>query len=124
LPTADVLAVESTAIAGTPLYLSPEALQGATPDPRVDLWALAVVVLEAIAGTYPFQARDPVEVVRRLRRGGKPDWSQWRALVTPEVAELFDRALSPHVEQRPQSAAAFAVQLRAVQSRLRAEGAA
>jgi hypothetical protein len=124
LPTADVLAVESTAIAGTPLYLSPEALQGATPDPRVDLWALAVVVLEAIAGTYPFRARDPVDVVRRLRRGGKPDWSQWRALVTPEVAELFDRALSPDVEQRPQSAAAFAVQLRAVQSRLRAEGAA
>jgi len=41
-------------LAGTPAYLAPEVLAGAAPSPAVDLWALAVVIVEAISGGNPF----------------------------------------------------------------------
>jgi eukaryotic-like serine/threonine-protein kinase len=37
-------------ILGTPRYLAPEALAGAPPDPRMDLFALGVVLREMVAG--------------------------------------------------------------------------
>lgn len=42
---------------GTLAYLPPEAADGAVASPALDLWALAVVVLECLTGTNPF-ARD------------------------------------------------------------------
>src|SRR5262249_38886888 len=41
-------------IAGTPHYLSPEVLQGATADTRSDLWAFGVVLYQALTGRLPF----------------------------------------------------------------------
>lgn len=47
-------------ITGTPAYLPPEAFSGSPPDVSWDLWALAVVMLEAATGHNPFlgSARD------------------------------------------------------------------
>lgn len=39
---------------GTPLYLSPELLQGARYDEKVDLWAVGVLAYELYFGTSPF----------------------------------------------------------------------
>jgi serine/threonine-protein kinase len=38
-------------VVGTPAYLAPEVLRGATADPRADLYALAVVLQELVAPT-------------------------------------------------------------------------
>ena len=45
-------------LVGTPLYLAPEALAGSVPQPSFDLWGLALVLYEAIAGRHPFAADD------------------------------------------------------------------
>lgn len=37
--------------AGTPLYTSPEQIEGALPDRRSDLYALGLVIVEALTGT-------------------------------------------------------------------------
>ena len=41
---------------GTPLYQPPEALLEQLSSPAGDLWALGVVLLEALTGTHPFTA--------------------------------------------------------------------
>ncbi len=40
-------------LAGTPLYLSPEAIKGLKPSPLNDLWALAITLFESLAGAHP-----------------------------------------------------------------------
>jgi serine/threonine protein kinase len=78
--------------AGTPAYLPPEAFNGAVPDASFDVWALAVVLFESMAGRRPFStgaaSSRPVE------------WTP-----SPDLTRFFDRALSPSIERRFRTAA-------------------
>ncbi len=51
-------ATATGAVIGTPAYLSPEALAGADPDPRMDLYALGAVLYQCVTGALPVGALD------------------------------------------------------------------
>lgn len=99
------LRIGDLTLAGTPLYLPPEALAGAAPSPAFDLWALALVLFEAIAGRHPFAAGTVSGVLDNIRRGGTLDLSRFRADCPPAVAAAFRRLLAPDAAQRCPSAA-------------------
>jgi eukaryotic-like serine/threonine-protein kinase len=46
------------ALAGTPLYLSPEVLAGEAATPRSDIYSLGVLLFHLLTGTYPYTAAD------------------------------------------------------------------
>ncbi len=77
------IAQKSTASAMTPAYASCELLEGQGADPRDDLYALACLSYELLAGRHPFQrrrstaARD-LELVAQRPRGLTR--TQWRIL--------------------------------------------
>jgi hypothetical protein len=51
---------------GTAPYMAPEALRGADPDARVDVYALGIMLWEMIAGhPFPDAMRDTQEMIRR-----------------------------------------------------------
>ncbi|MFZ5475442.1 MAG: serine/threonine-protein kinase [Myxococcota bacterium] len=57
-------------VAGTPAFMSPEAIAGASPDPRMDVFSLGAVVYQAVSGRLPVGAFAPLDgpldrVVRR-----------------------------------------------------------
>lgn len=67
----------------TPAYASCELLEGRPPDPRDDIYALACLSYELLAGTHPFQRRRSTEardygIVPRRPPGLSR--KQWRAL--------------------------------------------
>ena len=68
---------------GTPAYASCEQLEGRRADPRDDLYALACICYELLAGTHPFGSR-PATLARDYRVSlARPDaltGRQWRAL--------------------------------------------
>jgi hypothetical protein len=101
----------TTAIAGTPLYLSPEVLRGERPTPVADLWSTSVMVLEALVGRYPFGGETPGDVVRRTQRAA-PDWRACRSELSPSLITLFERLLHPNPGNRPSSAAVLGIDLR------------
>lgn len=55
----------ATRIIGTPDYLAPEIIEGLPPRASVDIYALATVLYELIAGFTPFGGGHPGAVLRR-----------------------------------------------------------
>ena len=103
-------------LVGTPLYLAPEALAGIKPQPSFDLWGLALVLYEAIAGRHPFAADDVRTVLAAAERAGVPDIRAYRPMCPVGLAAFLRDALSPNITGRPASAGAMRSEL----SRLRA----
>jgi serine/threonine protein kinase len=79
----------------TPAYASCELLEGREPDPRDDLFALACVSYELLAGEHPFQQRRSTEARSLKMTPQRPpglSGRQWKALAT---ALSWDRAERP-----------------------------
>lgn len=91
-------------LAGTPLYLPPEALDGAPPSASFDLWALSLVLFEAIAGRHPFAAPTVPDVLERVRHSGSLDLRRFRSDCPPVVATMFSQLLAHAPRERCRSA--------------------
>jgi serine/threonine protein kinase len=89
---------------GTLPYAAPELLRGGSPGPGSDLWALSVVLFEAVSGENLFRGRSLKELVERIREAILPDLD---AVLTrcPELVAFFRGALARDVAERPQSGA-------------------
>jgi len=94
----------SGAIVGTPLYLSPELLQGQPPAPAQDLWSLHLVLWESLTGHHPLEKVHPTEALLRLRGADLP-WGELATAGVPLVArELLRAGLSGDPAARPPDA--------------------
>ncbi|MEX2584277.1 MAG: serine/threonine-protein kinase [Gemmatimonadota bacterium] len=106
-------------LAGTPLYFAPEAVMGGRPDVRFDLWALAMVLYVALAGTHPYQAAKG-DAAEKIRAARVPDIRAFNSGIPEEVAVSLGAALSSNVEDRPASAADLAATLNRLRTIVRA----
>src|SRR6476619_6695117 len=59
-------------IPGTLAYIAPERLHGETATPAADVWAVGVLLWEALAGEYFFWGADLTETSRRIQEGAPP----------------------------------------------------
>ncbi|MCB9567043.1 MAG: protein kinase [Myxococcales bacterium] len=100
-------------IAGTPAYMAPEQVEGREPGPATDLYALGVLLYEALTGELPWQA-DGVLASLIMRLGGEaPDPRRLAPELPAPLAALIRRCMSAAIEARP-SVSAVATELRAV----------
>ena len=56
----------TNALTGTPRYMSPEQAQALPLDGRSDIYSLATMLYEMVAGTVPFQAEQAVSLLLKL----------------------------------------------------------
>jgi len=84
-------ATKSGAVTGTPVYMAPEQLLGAKDlDHRADLWSVAVVAYELIAGRRPFQEETAAAIALRLHTRGMPRASEGIAELSEKSAASLD----------------------------------
>jgi len=95
------------AIAGTPMYMSPEQAQGQTLDARSDLFAVGIVLYEMIAGSRPFHGGTVEKVVSSVLETDVAPLIAKLAHLPPSVQKLLQRALEKKRGKRFQSAGEF-----------------
>jgi hypothetical protein len=87
-------------IPGTLAYISPERLQGLPATPAADVWAVGVVLWEALAGEHPFWGGDLTETSRSIQQGAPP-LETLRPDLPEHVLETVASALVTSPQRRP-----------------------
>lgn len=96
---------------GTPGSLSPEQALGRPVDTRSDLFALGVLLYQALTGRSPFAAASDDESLRRLLTEPPAPVAELRPEVPAGLSEVVDRLLEKDPARRPDDAAVVATEL-------------
>lgn len=84
-------------IVGTPLYLSPELLQGEDAGPRSDIYSCGVVLYEIFAGVLPFEGANAMEIMlKHLREQPAPP-----RVHAPEIPPKLEQAILRCLAKEP-----------------------
>lgn len=99
-------------VPGTLAYISPERLAGQPATAAADVWAVGVMLWEALAGRHPFWRGSMLETARAIESGARP-LGEVRPGLPKRLLRLVDRALSQDPTRRP-SARELAEELRSL----------
>ncbi len=86
-------------VVGTLAYMAPEQAEGKRIDYRCDLYSLALVLYEALAGSNPVRAGSPAATAKRLGTV-LPPLKRSRKDLPGELCAAIDRALRPKPAER------------------------
>ena len=100
-------------LAGTPLYLAPEILNGGHASPASDIYSLGVLLFHLVTGGFPVQAESVEGLAAAHRSGHRRSLRNVNAAVSVPFAEVVDRALAAEPSARYPTAAAMEQALRA-----------
>ena len=107
---------------GTPLYMSPEQVEGKPLDPRSDIYSLGVTCYHMLSGSPPFHGETALAVaVQHLKREPQP-LEELRPDLAPALCRMIHKMLAKDPAERWQSAAELLRALRRLQQEHFAEG--
>jgi eukaryotic-like serine/threonine-protein kinase len=86
-------------VVGTLAYMAPEQADGHRVDERADLYSLALVLYEGLAGVNPVRGGSPAATARKLGTV-LPPLGRKRKDLPAELCAALDRALSPRPADR------------------------
>jgi Protein kinase domain len=91
---------EAGDVPGTLAYISPERLAGGDATPAADIWAVGVMLWEALAGRHPFWGGSMLETARAIEAGARP-LGELRPDLPKQLLRLVDSTLAPNPAKRP-----------------------
>ena len=89
-------------VVGTPIYMAPEVARGESFDPRTDIYSLAIVLFELLAGRPPFRGK-PLTVLRAHLQSKVPSIRE----VSPRTSCRFRQTIPESSGQRPSKTFAY-----------------
>ncbi|HEV3484556.1 MAG TPA: protein kinase, partial [Vicinamibacterales bacterium] len=109
---------EAGMVVGTVEYMSPEQALGKPLDGRTDIYSLGVLLYQALAGTLPFSASTPTELLLRICSVDPKSFAGLRPDLPNELAAIITRCLDKDPERRFRTAGELATALERVMPRL------
>jgi hypothetical protein len=91
---------EAGDVPGTLAYISPERLAGGEATPAADIWAVGVMLWEALAGRHPFWRGSMLETARAIEAGARP-LGELRPDLPKQLLRLVDSTLATNPAKRP-----------------------
>jgi tetratricopeptide (TPR) repeat protein len=109
----DVRLTDTGIAVGTPVYMSPEQAWGDRPvGPQSDVWALGVMLYQALTGKLPFLAPNAVEVLQLVVNHDPIPPQQLRRDCPADLATICLHCLHKEPERRYPDASALVADLR------------
>jgi serine/threonine-protein kinase len=105
---------------GSPKYMSPEQLLGGAVDQRSDIFALGVVLYEALTGAPPFSGSDITQIMYQIVNAVPPPPSAVNSRVPPMLDLIVAKALAKEPAARYPDAHELAADLRACRAQVSA----
>ena len=102
-------ATDPDVLLGSPAYLSPEQVRSEDVSPQTDIYSLAIVIYEILAGQHPFEARDPAKLLFMHLNEHLPTVLDRRPDLPESVDLVLQRATSKDPQDRYRSMIDFAV---------------
>ncbi len=113
-PDRTVTITDANAIAGTLPYMAPEQLRSDPVDARTDIYALGVVLYEMATGKRPFSERTQMLLADAILHKPPPPLKIMNPQALADLEPIVLKCLAKDPEDRYQSAAEFARDLRAL----------
>src|SRR5919109_3001995 len=79
---------------GSPSYLAPERIDGEQAGPAADLYAVGVLLYEALCGRRPFEGDDPFTLASAIKEGRYERPADVVPDADPRIAPVIERAMS------------------------------
>jgi serine/threonine-protein kinase len=100
---------QSSALMGTPAYMSPEQAseRSSESDARTDVFAMGAILYHALSGEPPFTGASVIAVLYKIVHDDPPPLGALRPDLPRAVVEVVERALRKRPEERFASARAF-----------------
>lgn len=99
---------------GTPLYMSPEQVEGRPTDHRTDIYSFGATCYHLLAGCPPFEGENAFAVALQHVQKEPIPLDTLRPDLPPRLCALIHRMLAKKPEQRPPSAADVLRELQAI----------
>jgi serine/threonine-protein kinase len=88
---------------GTPLYMSPEQVEGKPLDPRTDIYSFGVTCYHLLAGEPPFRGQSPFEIAVQHVQAEPVPLGQIRPDLPHELCALVHKMMAKRPEERHQT---------------------
>ncbi|MFT4702807.1 MAG: serine/threonine protein kinase [Bradymonadia bacterium] len=94
------------AILGSPAHMSPETIEGAQADKRVDVFAFGTVLYYATVGVLPFDGNSPAAILNVVLNGIYTPAEQANPLISRTLSRIIDRCVERDPDKRYPNAGA------------------
>jgi len=99
--TTNMRLTRTGAVVGTPYYMSPEQIRGShTLDKRADIYAIGVILYEALTGQVPFHADTYGALVLEIATGTPKSPDEIVPTLPPELSRVVLRAMARDIPSR------------------------
>src|SRR6185436_17557044 len=107
---------DDRSISGTPEYMAPEVISGASPSFASDIYAVGIILYELLAYKTPFFAGSTTEILANHLKAIIPSLANRREQVPKELDAVVGKALAKHPADRFVSAAEMRSALSSLQA--------